>query len=390
MRKILLSMALVLLSGAAMAQNKLEFTFNRSTNTVTATIDGAVCPDITASIAISPSNYLTASNCANDSILAINRNTTAATADDPNTYTLTINGLKENCTFSEVIAGGVAVNSGGTFQGSNTSRSRYFKVAYGENAENLTTTEAVLKTICDDSHCSGNPTDNTFTVDGTTTSGSLTIKVQVYTDSGLGCFYGLTSITLVGENFAEAIALPVTNAGYATMYASDALSIPTNIEAYIIKTINDGWVELTQVTGIIPAETGFIVKGSEGEHNLYIVENANTVADVDGNLLKGSVTDSFVNEEAYVLGNIDGVGLYKAVMEDGSWLNNAGKAYLPASAVPNKAVAFYGFDWNGTTGIENVVTENGAKAIFDLTGRRVEAISAPGIYIVNGKKVLVK
>ncbi len=53
--------------------------------------------------------------------------------------------------------------------------------------------------------------------------------------------------------------------------------------------------------------------------------------------------------------------------------------------------AFYGFDWAGTTGIDEVKTENGeVKTIYDLTGRRVEAITAPGIYIVGGKKVLVK
>lgn len=41
-------------------------------------------------------------------------------------------------------------------------------------------------------------------------------------------------------------------------------------------------------------------------------------------------------------------------------------------------------------GIEDIAGEQGTKAIFDLTGRRVEAITAPGIYIVNGKKVIVK
>ena len=43
------------------------------------------------------------------------------------------------------------------------------------------------------------------------------------------------------------------------------------------------------------------------------------------------------------------------------------------------------------TGISEVKGENGeVKTIYDLTGRKVEAITAPGIYIVNGKKTLVK
>ena len=43
------------------------------------------------------------------------------------------------------------------------------------------------------------------------------------------------------------------------------------------------------------------------------------------------------------------------------------------------------------TGIENIVVENAAvKGIFDMQGRKIDAITAPGLYIVNGKKVLVK
>lgn len=43
------------------------------------------------------------------------------------------------------------------------------------------------------------------------------------------------------------------------------------------------------------------------------------------------------------------------------------------------------------TGINEVNGENGeVKAIYDLTGRKVNSITTPGIYVVDGKKVLVK
>ncbi|MBR4848549.1 MAG: hypothetical protein IKV07_04235 [Bacteroidaceae bacterium] len=43
------------------------------------------------------------------------------------------------------------------------------------------------------------------------------------------------------------------------------------------------------------------------------------------------------------------------------------------------------------TAIENVVAEAAAvEGIFDMQGRKIDAITAPGLYIVNGKKVLVK
>ena len=54
----------------------------------------------------------------------------------------------------------------------------------------------------------------------------------------------------------------------------------------------------------------------------------------------------------------------------------------------HEKVAFYSQE---ATGIEEIVVEDKTvEAIFDFTGRKLDAITAPGLYIVNGKKVLVK
>lgn len=184
--------------------------------------------------------------------------------------------------------------------------------------------------------------------------------------------------------------LTVSEAGWATLFLGFNARIPSAVEAYTVTAVNDGWVSLTQVTGVLPSNEGVIVKAAAGDYKLYYETTA--TADVTGNLLEGSTYNTNIEKEAYVLANgEDGVGLYKAKMTDGTWLNNANKAYLPASAVANKTATFYGFEWNGTTGIEGVEAEGAQDgAIYDLSGRRVKAVTAPGIYIVNGKKVVVK
>ncbi len=48
--------------------------------------------------------------------------------------------------------------------------------------------------------------------------------------------------------------------------------------------------------------------------------------------------------------------------------------------------------WNvtGDAAVENIKVAEGEQEIYDLLGRRVEKITAAGIYIVNGKKVVIK
>ena len=70
---------------------------------------------------------------------------------------------------------------------------------------------------------------------------------------------------------------------------------------------------------------------------------------------------------------------------------SANKIYLPYSTAANTSKFTFRFDGGVTTDIEEALfgKEEGQQ-IFDLQGRRIERITAPGLYIVNGQKRYVK
>ena len=77
--------------------------------------------------------------------------------------------------------------------------------------------------------------------------------------------------------------------------------------------------------------------------------------------------------------------------EGGYFKCSANKIYLPYSTAANAAKFSFRFDEGTTTDLEEALFGNEeGQEIFDLQGRRVERITAPGLYIVNGQKRYVK
>ena len=214
--------------------------------------------------------------------------------------------------------------------------------------------------------------------------------------------------TCTEHNFIleEVTSLPVTISavGYATFYAPVAVKVPAGVNAWYLadggirKGTDINYASMTQIKGgVIPANTGVIL-GAENAGTYYFDITEYTGEDIVS-LLDGTVAAEYVKEEAYVLSAKNGIGFYKATMKDitsgtdtyKAFLNNSHKSYLPASVVETALQGSAGFRLVfGTTAIEEVEAESEAEGIYDLSGRKLEGIYSPGVYIVNGKKVLVK
>ncbi len=203
-------------------------------------------------------------------------------------------------------------------------------------------------------------------------------------------------------------AVTIGATGYATLYSPITVRPEDQtLEIYQIESApENGRIELTQMFHVYKNQ-GVILKGAEGTYRFGLTEDywEGFIEDSmwDNNKLKGSFTNTYVQGDAYVLsapGGVENVGLYKAELNknangesgDTHFLNNAGKAYLPVSALtPEAAEArFFVFDFGGNeTAIENVEAENAEQnaVVYDLAGRRVQG-AQKGIFIVNGKKVV--
>ncbi len=185
-------------------------------------------------------------------------------------------------------------------------------------------------------------------------------------------------------------AVEVSAVGYSTYYSLYRLIIPETVKAYVVAETNEGAAVLQQVTGVLPARTGVILEG-EGTHTFVTIDAP--AAAIESNKLQGSIVAKEVtvaeNKAAYILGNgTKGVGLYKAMLTDGKFTNNANKAYMILDVEAAAGAAMFSFGrGEGTTGIDNSQLTIDNVVIYDILGRRVETMEK-GIYIVNGKKVI--
>ena len=138
----------------------------------------------------------------------------------------------------------------------------------------------------------------------------------------------------------------------------------------------------------VPAGTGLLLKGATA--NVPVIATASSISDNVLYAPTANVTGLSYDQDGYnnyILSQPSGkqIGFYRA--------NNnsvdAGKAYLRISKNLAREFTFIGLD-NEASGIETIsTTEQKNGEVYSLQGQRINA-PQKGLYIVNGKKVIMK
>ena len=164
------------------------------------------------------------------------------------------------------------------------------------------------------------------------------------------------------------------------------------MKAYYASQAAGDVLNLTEITGIIPANQGVILQNTgDAEAVINLIITTDEATTITGNKLEGVTAkrEGYTKLNNYVLAAKNGTtGFYKANFT----AITANKAYLPVANVQNAQGVMMAFSFGDeVTGIDNVnAAAPAAKKYYDLQGRRV-LYPAKGIFVTeDGQKVLFK
>lgn len=211
-----------------------------------------------------------------------------------------------------------------------------------------------------------------------------------------------------GEDIAEQtysvtteIPVSVSSLGYASFSWPRTLDFTeSGAQAFVVTRKGEGSVTLEEVQ-TVPAGTGIIVKADEGTYYPQTTDDEAAADDVSSNLLTGTASGSYTvdADNVFVLSNLSNgeAGFY--VADPGVTVAKY-KAYLKLADAGDAKDGGYAFDFT-PTGLRTM--DNGQwtmdnSAIYNLNGQRMDGTKSNvqkselprGIYIVNGKKVVLK
>ena len=282
-----------------------------------------------------------------------------------------------------------AMNSGGNFQYNNLPRKCDVRV-WGD--EDKSTLIASTDGIVTDKNASNETVDNTIdweikasTTTPATTDQYLVVRLAKSSDNK-GCFFGLKQITLYnGYRFATTTTSNIDNV--ATFSASNPVTFSSDATAYIAINSDNKQVTLSPLNGALAAGQGAIVsKATTGD--IYAYVSTETTDSRNNQLVGSGDATKELTEGNYYIFNKQGNDAVFSPLNNTNTTLAANKAALKTTTAGGQALTL---DFGSVTGINTVTTAMPAtNATFDLSGRKVNGKLPAGLYIKNGKKLLIK
>ena len=186
------------------------------------------------------------------------------------------------------------------------------------------------------------------------------------------------------DKAADFVNVTLTDAGWATLFTDKALDFSgSGLKAYTA-TCDGATVTLTEVA-TVPANTGVVLKGEEGNYDVAVAAaSATEKGDLQGSATETTAYDAFDGYELYALA-MNGDEAQFCQVASGEI--PAGKAFLKvAEETEVSALRIVFGETDGIEALTNAENET-SNAMFDLSGRRVLK-AQKGIYVKNGKKVI--
>lgn len=195
------------------------------------------------------------------------------------------------------------------------------------------------------------------------------------------------TLTNVLVTIQEVTPVEVSEYEWATFVSSKALDFTdSDIKAYAVTGHNGATVTKSDALTKVPANTPLLLNAPEGSYDIPVIESAEAIGT---NLLKagdGSEVSAEAGKTKYVLSVASGKAEFLKINTVSATVP-VGKAYLEF----DEEIAARSLEFNDdeVTAIKNMKIGKEDNIYYDLQGRRV-LYPKKGLYIVNGKKVILK
>ena len=229
-----------------------------------------------------------------------------------------------------------------------------------------------------------------FTIEYTN---NINVGTATATITGLGNYQG--TLTTTFEIVREIILSFSEKNSWATYCATEDLIVPDGLSAYVVTSINGSTVQVEEL-GFIPEGQGVLLNCEEPAYasdGFFAAAYNGAHSELPNNYLEGITTATSVKTLA-----AEGKSIYVLYNDEFVKTNSgtipANRSYLPVGmdVNANARLSISFADDDEITAIERIANSQQLKAngqYYDLQGRKV-AQPAKGLYIVNGRKVVVK